>query len=49
MPRWLNLTLFIFIALYLAVGALFAAMPLLFGAYKAAALMLVAWPLVFIK
>lgn len=41
--------LLILVVLYLCVGLVFAAMPLLFGAWKVAGLMLVAWPLVLLK
>lgn len=43
----LKTLLAMFAVLYLVVGACFAFMPLMFGAWKVAITMLFAWPLIF--
>lgn len=34
---------------YLGVGAIFAILPFLFGAYKVALIMLIGWPSIFLR
>lgn len=37
------------IVVYLGIGIVFATMPFAFGSFKVAAMMLVGWPLVFMR
>jgi len=47
--RWTEAILWILLTVYLMIGAAFAILPFLFGAYKVAAIMLFSWPIIFLK
>lgn len=49
MPRWARRLLVIGVTVYLCIGVSFGTLPLLFGAWKVFLIMLVAWPLIFLR
>lgn len=49
MPRWVKTLLIAGGFIYLAIGVAFGILPLLFGAWQVFLMMLVGWPMIFLR